>query len=371
MKRILIANDLLKGGGVENVLENLVRYLLRQGDEITLLIPNCSEQETIDLFGNRIKIYPSVRLLKYVKKYSMYWFLDRGVYILQKQLQRVRLSLMMYDVVIALKEGPTMQELAGIYAKKKYAWIHTDFHLMHWTAGYFKSNDEERKCMQRFDNVVCVSQAAANSVIATIGNPGNLIVRYNPIDVGRVARLASWPCLQKKVDDKFLFVSAGRLAQEKNYSLLLDVCAALEKKYNFELWILGEGPDRENLEEKMQRLSLSSVKLLGNQNNPYPYIKAADAFISASICESYGLTIQEALILGVPVIATECAAIKEVFDTRFGQLVNNSVSALYDAMESVIKNPDLGKKYRQNIEKHYSTDNLYEKRLQDICGLWE
>lgn len=371
MKRILIANDLLRGGGVENVLANIVRYLLRQGDEITLLIPNCSEQDARSLFGNEIKVYHSVRTLKYVKRYSAYWFVDRGLYILEKALQRIRLSLKRYDAAIALKEGPTMMDLAGIYAKKKYAWIHTDYRFMHWTCGFFRSSDAERKCMQRFRNVVCVSQAAANSVIATIGDPGNLIVRYNPIDAGRIARLASQPCLQKKADDRLLFVSVGRLAQLKNYSLLLDVCSALEKKYSFELWILGEGPDRQRLEEKIKQMSVKSVKLLGNQTNPYPYIKAADIFVSASICESYGLAIQEALILQVPVIAIECAAIKEAFDTRFGQLVNNSVSALYDAMERVIVNPDLCNEYRQNIEKYYSTNNLYEKRLQDICRLWE
>ena len=125
MKRILIANDLLKGGGVENVLENLTRYLLDRGNEVTLMIPNCSEYEARELFGEAIKVYPSMRILKDIKKYSLHWFFDRGLYILQKQLYRIRLSLMNYDVVLALKEGPTMQELAGISAGKKYAWVHT------------------------------------------------------------------------------------------------------------------------------------------------------------------------------------------------------------------------------------------------------
>ena len=58
MKRILIANDLLKGGGVENVLDNLVRYLLKCGNEITLMIPNCSEYEARSIFGDDIKVYP-------------------------------------------------------------------------------------------------------------------------------------------------------------------------------------------------------------------------------------------------------------------------------------------------------------------------
>ena len=371
MKRILIANDLLKGGGVENVLENLTRYLLERGNEVTLMIPNCSEYEARELFGETIKVYPSMRILRDLKKYSLYWFFDRGLYILQKQLYRIRLSLMHYDVVLALKEGPTMQELAKISAKKKYAWVHTDYRYMHWTDYCFKSNDDERMCMQKFDKVVCVSQSTAESVVATIGDPGNLCVRYNPIDVDRIAQLSREPYLQKKRNNKFLFVSVGRLVPQKNYSLLVDVCAALEKKCDFELWILGEGPDRQGLENRIKQLPVKSVKLLGNQNNPYPYIKVADAFISAAIWESYGLAIQEALTLHVPVITTECPAIKEVFDTRFGLLIDNSFSALYDAMEKMILNPDLCQEYQNNIEQCYCTEKLYGKRLHDICSLWE
>lgn len=371
MKRILIANNLLKGGGVENVLENLVRYLLKCGNEVTLLIPNCSPNEARSVFGADIKLYPPMRELEETKKYSLYWFFDRGLYVLQKQLHRIRLSLKRYDIVIALKEGLIMQDMAWVYAKKKYAWVHVDYYFMHWTENYFMSNDAERKCMQKFDKVVCVSQSVADAVVATIGDPGNLCVRYNPINVDRIMGLSKRPCKQQKNSEKFLFVSAGRLVSQKNYFLLLDVCSALGKKYDFELWILGDGPHMQEIEDKIQKLSISNVKLLGNQNNPYPYIKAADVYISASTWESYGLAIQEALILGVPVITTECPAIKEVFDTRFGLLTDNSFSALYDAMEKLIMNPDLCKEYRQNIEQYYSKDSLYDTRNQDICKLWE
>lgn len=371
MKRILIANDLLKGGGVENVLENLVRYLLKRGNEITLMIPNCSEAEAKSIWDEDIKVYPSMRELKDIKKYSLRWFVDRGLYIVQKQLHRIRLSILRYDVAIALKEGFIMQEMAHVYAKKKFVWVHVDYRFMHWTEICFRSNDNERRCMQKFDKVICVSQAVADSIIATIGDPGNLCVKYNPINVDRIIRLSKQSCKQQIDQDKFLFVSVGRLMQQKNYSLLLDVCSLLGNKYDFELWILGEGPDRQKLEEKIQNLSLYNVKLLGNQNNPYPYIKAADAFISAATWESYGLAIQEALILGVPVITIECPAIKEVFDTRFGILTDNSFEGLYDSMEKMIINVGLRKKYKNNIEQYYGTESLYEKRNQDICSLWE
>ena len=79
MKRILIANDLLKGGGVENILGILVRYLIKCGNEITLMIPNCSEHEARSMFGESVKVFPSMRTLKYLRIFSLHWIFDRGL----------------------------------------------------------------------------------------------------------------------------------------------------------------------------------------------------------------------------------------------------------------------------------------------------
>ena len=117
--------------------------------------------------------------------------------------------------------------------------------------------------------------------------------------------------------------------------------------------------------------SISSVKLLGNQDNPYPFIKAADTYVSTSITESYGLAIQEALILKIPVIAVECPAIKEVFDLKYGFLINNDITALCGAMEKMMLHPDLRNEFKIYIEQNYDTEGLYEKRIKDICDLWE
>lgn len=371
MKKILIANDLLVGGGVENVLENLVRYLLRQGNEVTLMIPGCTQEQAQALFGERVTMYPAMRTLQEMKRYSLQWFWDRGLYVLQKQLYRIRFFLRQFDVQIALKEGPTMRDLAGLYAKKRLAWVHTDYQYMRWTKGCFRSDKYERKCMMRFDKVVCVSESTANSIIQTIGNPGNLCVKYNPLDCKRIHKKAQQPCLVEKGTAGLLFISVGRLTSQKNYPLLLNVCAELEKKYDFELWIVGDGHDRQALEQMIQNHQIKSVKLLGNQNNPYPFMKAADIFVSSAVFESYGLAIQEALVLGIPVVTTECPAIREVFDTRFGLIVDTDFDALYAAMEKMIRDPELRKGYQAEIKQNFKTEDLYEKRLQSICALWE
>ena len=371
MKRILIANDLLKGGGVENVLENLVRYLVKHGNQITLMIPNCSEHEVRSIFGNDIKVYPSMRILKDIKKYSLHWFFDRGLYILQKQLYRARLSFMKYDVILALKEGPIMQELAWVYAKKKYAWVHADYNMMHWSSYCFKSAEHERLCMKQYQNVVCVSNAVLKSVIETVGDPGNLCVKYNPIDFRRIRAKAKEPCMVKKETDGLLFVSIGRLAYPKNYALLIDVCNELSKEYSFELWIIGDGPDYQELQKKLNAYQMDCIKLLGQKTNPFPYLNQADVFISASLVESYGLAVQEALILGKPVIAVKCPAIEENLDSSFGVLVDSTYQGLKCSLEDVLADPEKLLDYRSSIKKQYYVEDKFEQRLFEIERLWE
>ena len=97
----------------------------------------------------------------------------------------------------------------------------------------------------------------------------------------------------------------------------------------------------------------------------------ADVFVSSASFESYGLAVQEALVLGKPVVAVKCPAIEETLDSRFGLLAENRFDALFAAMERMIASRDIRQNCADNIAQYYQTDELYEKRLQDICNLWE
>ena len=153
---------------------------------------------------------------------------------------------------------------------------------------------------------------------------------------------------------------------------MIEVFASLCKKYkNIELWIVGEGNQRSELEEKIRESGLASIKLLGERKNPYSILKMADCMISASKGESYGLAIQEAFVLGIPVVSTKCPALEEVFDDRFGILSENTAEGLEQALVKILENREILKKYRDNIKQFYKAEILYEQRLEKICDLWE
>ena len=371
MKKVLIRNDLIEGGGVENVMQNLIMFLDERGYEITVVTDRGSKKEFYSIFSDTIKYFRSSYERGDFKRLSLQWLSDR----IKAKVYEIFFRIQMhkkFDLAIAIKEGQSMVSVSRLHSKRKYAWVHVDYDFLYWTQYVFETPEEERKCMGSFDKVVCVSKAAMESVIHVVGNPGNLCVRYNPINYMDIRRKAQESSYLSKPDKSLLFVAVGRLAEQKNYRMLIEVFASLCKKYkNIELWIVGEGNQRSELEEKIRESGLASIKLLGERKNPYSILKMADCMISASKWESYGLAIQEAFVLGIPVVATKCPALEEVFDDRFGILSENTAEGLEQALVKILENRETLKKYRDNIKQFYKAEILYEQRLEKICDLWE
>ena len=264
-----------------------------------------------------------------------------------------------------------MKVAAMIPAARKFAWVHVDYRFLYWTKHVFASAEEERMLMQHFDAVVCVSQAAADSVRCVIGDPGNLCVRYNPLDASGIRKKALLDTVSKD-SARPRFVAVGRLVDQKNFLMLVHCAIKLLQEHDFELHIVGEGPQHEMLQSMITKAGFqNNIKLLRFQANPYPYIKSADWFVNVSVWESYGLAVQEALILGVPVIATRCPAIDEVCDARCCILLDNEENAFIEGMRKVLDNPALTDEYKANIQTFYpDVEELYNARIEAITQLW-
>ena len=87
-----------------------------------------------------------------------------------------------FDIAVSIKEGSAMKYVAGLKAARRVAWIHTDYSVLHWSAGCFSCDADELECMKCFDKVVCVSHNVMNNVKKYVGDSGNMCVLENPID---------------------------------------------------------------------------------------------------------------------------------------------------------------------------------------------
>ena len=94
------------------------------------------------------------------------------------------------------------------------------------------------------------------------------------------------------------------------------------------------------------------VTLWGNKANPYPYVRSADWFVCSSYAEGLSTVIIESLIIGTPVISTDCSGTDELLgNSEYGIRCENSEKGLYEAIKSVLTDDSLYVKYKIKAEE--------------------
>lgn len=112
-------------------------------------------------------------------------------------------------------------------------------------------------------------------------------------------------------DDAVLVLTVARLAPQKNLGLVLDVAAALRGRDDLRFVVVGEGPERPQLEGRIAEEQLP-VTLLGHRDDLGSLLAAADLALLTSTWEARALVAQEALLAGLPLVSTRVGGIQEL-----------------------------------------------------------
>lgn len=374
-KKILIVNNFLQGGGVEKLMYDLVWHWHERYD-ITIM--------TEDFHNGAEELFPPdvSYIHEKVKKEYRKNIIEKIFNKFHKKWHRMKLQKFMkekqFDMAIAMKDGWMVRNTARLDIPVKYAWMHTDYHGNYYTYEVFGTKEQELECMKSFKKIVCVAESIKSSIIDVIGDPGNLVVRYNPIDVEAVLEKAKEPVvdLEPAKEGVVRFVCVGRLNHQKGYGLLLEAAHMLEQEgYAFEVFVVGGkepwGDEAHRLEHSKKRLGVRSVTFLGGRKNPYKYMKMADWMLSTSIFEGYSLVSQEAAVLDVPLLLTECSGVRELLgDSEYGIVMEPSVIGIYEGMKRVIEHPELQQQYKEKIMERKQIIG-FEERIRDIEALLE
>lgn len=353
MKKILIVNDLLQGGGVEKLMYDMV-WKFHDKYEITVMAyVYATLEEFHDIFPENVKFLPMRP--KGEEDDKLYLLKQKGI----RAISKIKMQADGFDLVIAMKDGWVMQIVHDLNIQRKLAWIHTDYKAYHYTKGLYSSDEEELDYMKAFERVVCVSKTIKESIIEVLGDPGNLEVLYNPIDKETIRQKAEEPVVDvpEKSKDIVRFVTVGRQNMQKGYELLLEASYILNKdKLPFEVYVVGgnEGwGESERIAATKKRLGVENVFFLGDRKNPYKYIKQADYFLSTSLFEGYSYVSQEAAVLGKAMLLTDCSGVRELLGDNedYGMVMNISVFDIYQKMKYAIENPALIDEYHEKILK--------------------
>ena len=207
------------------------------------------------------------------------------------------------------------------------------------------------------------------------GAAGKIHRVYNGIDLDRFPSPMPPPANQRR-----RILSVGRLVAFKGFEQLIDTGAQLvERGIDFVCEIIGDGPMREKLQARIDKLQLSSrVVLLGAlpHSAVFERLRRADIFALPSIVDPQGASdvfptvILEAMAAALPVVSTELAGIPElVVHAETGLLAPSGDAARFaDALEQLIRQPELrvafGQAGRKRIEQQFRIEQTIAPLVQ-------
>lgn len=184
------------------------------------------------------------------------------------------------------------------------------------------------------------------------------------------------PLIEKPFRKPFKFVSVGSLNHWKSFDVLIDAFNGIKDK-NAQLYIVGEGGDRNALEELIKKLLLSDrVHLLGRLDKPsiIQRLSDSDAFVLPSRGETFGVAYVEALAMGLPVIATRCGGPESFMTDECGLMVDvddvEGLTAAMDRMQETINSYDPNA-IREYIRSRFSASEIakqIENHLNSAIG---
>lgn len=141
----------------------------------------------------------------------------------------------------------------------------------------------------------------------------------------------------------------------------------VQKGINATWYCLGDGPERGKLEKEVEQMGLKDrFLLLGAKTNPYPYYNKSDIYVHATRFEGKSIAIQEAQILGCPVIASDCSGNREqIVDGVDGYLCEFSQEGIASAIMKMLDNKQHWDEYTSRAREKVHNDDkelnyLYE-----------
>ena len=271
-----------------------------------------------------------------------------------------------YDLAISFLT-PHYFVAQKVKAKKKIAWIHTDYTQVQLDV------ESETAMWGVYDYIASISNAVTESFLMVFPGLKDKIVRIeNILPETLIRKQAVEPVydMQRAEDEKVL-LSVGRFSFAKNFDNIPWICKSiLDAGMNVKWYLIGYGGDEALIRKNIAEAGMEDhVIILGKKANPYPYIAACDLYVQPSRYEGNCVTVHEAQMLGKPVVitryATSASQLEEGVDGLIVPMDNQGCAA------DLLRNPKQMQQYRKACQQRdYSNarevEKLYEL-MENIC----
>ncbi len=248
-----------------------------------------------------------------------------------------------YDLAISFLT-PHNVVLQKVDARRRLAWIHTDYSTIHVNA------EQELPIWDGFDHIVSISPDCTKAFLSVFPTLKEKIIEMEnilPLSLIRhQAKRDSAPEIIAE-EESVRLLSIGRICYQKNFDCIPQVAKRLkELGLKFVWYVVGPG-DHADIDREAAELGVAdNVRFLGPKENPYPYIRSCDIYLQPSRYEGKSVTVREAQVLRKPVIITRYATaesqIRDGVDGVICDLDNEAVAhAIYDLANNAEKQQQL------------------------------
>lgn len=329
-EKIIIVTRNMTAGGAEQVIAQLANYFVRRGYKCVIITMD-REKVMYDL-DSRIKfrevgIQAKNKVVDRVVRYAL----------LRKMIKEERPNIVL-----------TMPEDTGIYVILSLIGIKVPVYVSERNNPWVMPDSSITRFLRKIaypfaTGIIFQTEMAKSFFSKRIQQKG--IVLANPVDSERIPE----PFAGKR---EKTIVSVGRLAKQKNFSLLIRAFSSFCKEYpDYKLVIYGEGPERKYLEKLVFDLQLEQKVIMpGRNKDVLNEINSAKMFVMSSDYEGMPNALIEAMCMGMPVIATDCPSggpRELIRNGENGLLIDvNNVEDMEKAMKQIVdgRSEELGKR---------------------------
>ncbi|MGE0057277.1 MAG: glycosyltransferase family 4 protein [Dehalococcoidia bacterium] len=359
------------GGGVEKVVDELSRGLVRGGAEVdlfTLRTAGGPKHEVRD--GVHVHRSGAIELTKLLRLQTAF-----SPALLWDAYRRLRAN--PPDVIHAHTTFFFSSLVAAALAKLLRRPLVTTLHVGGLDAmplaqrlpvlAYERSLG--RAVVSASARVVCVSQAVADYAPHLGAKPQRTVVQLNAVDCD-----AFHPAeVLRQGPPRLVFV--GRLIQNKGPQFLIEALPGVFARHpEATLWMVGDGPLRASLEARCRELGIADrVQFLGTRSDVADLMRDCDVFVRPSLMEGLPLTVLEAMASGLPAVATPVGGTAEVLqDGVTGRLVPpRDVAAIETALDGLLSDADLRRRMGAAARHQVESDFGWSRVVQDTLGLYD
>ena len=321
-------------GGVGVHIHTLSKELVNQGHEVYVITYPHSDLKDIDgihVIGTSGINIPGIRGLMFKRNAKK---------ALENLLKEVDIDIIHGHYLFPA--GAAAVEVGSKHKIKTYVTAHgSDMFEMYKKQSFMRPFI--KKVLKKADVVFAVSNALKQEILATgVENiESKTRLYWNSVDIDKFSS-DNKNILEGHSKPIVLFV--GNIIKRKNVNLIIE--AKKQSNEDYELVIVGDGPLKKDLEEKVKNENISDVKFLGSRSDVENIIPGCEVLVLPSFSESFGLVLIEALACGKPVIGSNVGGISEIITDDVGLLINpNDASTLESAIDKVIGDDG----FRQNL----------------------